>query len=484
MTAPAVASSATQDTPDQTHPGYRAMQPAWSRIRDLLGGTDAVRAARELYLPKHAAETADDYSVRLKLGVLFNGLARTVSAMTGLVTAKDVAVGEDNAVAVHQHWENIDGRGTHGAVFARRLLREGMAMGRAGVLVDAPPVATAGRALSRAEEQALGVRPYWRRYRTEDIRDWGFTTVDGATVLSHLVLRESFLERTGRFRTQEVTEYRVLTWTGPFAITVERWREERSGGQRRVALMGEATPIVGPRFIPFALLAVGETEDDDQFVTRPPLLDLADINLAHYRLDTERRNLERLGCLPVPVRTGYVAQPDEGPKPIGPNVMMDVPIGGSFAWAEPTGTAFEPTAKDLKEMERRMAALGLAFLESDTRGAETAEAKRLDATAQNASLSSAARALEDMLETALGFHAEYLRVDGGSASVNMDFERTVMDPTLIATLNQAVVAGNLSQETFLNLLRRGRVLGDDFNVEDEIRRIMDAGGGGGGGAPE
>jgi hypothetical protein len=120
-----------------------------------------------------------------------------------------------------------------------------------------------------------------------------------------------------------------------------------------------------------------------------------------------------------------------------------------------------------------MAALGLAFLQSDTRQVETAEAKRLDTTAQNASLSSAARALQDCLETAAGFHAEYTKTDPGSIDVNFDFERTVMDPGLIATLNTVCLAGNLSQETFLGLLHRGRVLGDEFDVEEEIARIME-----------
>lgn len=473
MTAPELQlATAGEDTPEQTHPEYGSMSGPWKRIRDLQGGTDAVKKARDLYLPKHDAELISDYEVRLRLGVLFNGFVRTLNAMTGLVTQRDVMLGKDAKGPLVSHWENIDGRGTHGAVFARRLFREGLATGRAGILVD-PPVVDAPRPLSIAEEATLGVRPYWRRYRAEDIRDWGFTEYAGRQVLSHLVLRECYYERTGRFKSEERTDYRVYSWSGLGQVTFERWREETINGKKAVVMVDVPRPIVGVTYIPFALLATDAASDEDPFVTRPPLLDLADLNLCHYRTDTDRRNLMRLGCLPVPVRTGYQkTSENEPPMAIGPSVMVDVPLGGSFEWAEVTGGAFEPTGKDLEALEKRMAALGLAFLQSDTRAAETAEAKRLDTTAQNASLSSAARALQDCLETAAGFHAEYTKAKPGSIDVNFDFERTVMDPALIATLNSICVAGNLSQETFLELLHRGRVLGDDFDVDAEIARIL------------
>jgi hypothetical protein len=473
MTAPALQAATADDTPEQVHPEYDAMAEAWTRIRDLQGGTDTVRKRGTLYLPKHDAERDSDYQVRLRLGVLFNGFVRTLNAMTGLVTHRDVMLGEDVKGPLTQHWENIDGRGTHGAVFARRLLREGLAMGSAGILVD-PPIVESERPLSRAEEATLGVRPYWRRYRAEDIRDWAFREYAGQMVLSHLVLRECYYERASRFKAVQVTDYRVYTWNGPGLVFFERWREVTENGKKKVVLQEESRLIIGPKLIPFAHLATDTTSDDDPFVTRPPLLDLADLNLCHYRTDTDRRNLMRLGCLPVPVRKGYQKTSEtEPPMAIGPNVMVDVPTDGDFGWAEVTGGAFEPTGKDLEMLEKRMAALGLAFLQSDTRQVETAEAKRLDTTAQNASLSSAARALQDCLETAAGFHAEYTKTDPGSIDVNFDFERTVMDPGLIATLNTVCLAGNLSQETFLGLLHRGRVLGDEFDVEEEIARIME-----------
>ena len=467
MTAPAATPSVltADDQPIHTHPDYDRLLPEWTKVRDLLGGTTAVKARRTLYLPKHEAELDKDYEVRLKLGVLYNGFKRTLGAMTGLVTQRDVELGEEASEVMRQHWETIDGRGLHGAVFARRLLHEGLATNHAGVLVDVPALAPATTPRSKAEERQLGVRPFWRLYRAEDIRDWDYTTDAGETVLRLLLLREAFYDRAARFRVQEVTQYRVFEWHGPSQITWELWREVATGGVRRAERLKSGV-VVGPRRIPFAFFHPAE------FAGLPPLIDLADLNLAHYRTDTDRRHLMRIGCLPVPVRIGYQKRDKEPEKPWGTNTLQDVPTGGDVKWAEITGAAFEVTGKDLQMIEARMGAMGLAFLQPETRGTETAEAKRIDATAQNATLASSARALQDTLEMAAGFHAEYLKADPVSISVPTDFERTVMSPEMIGALSRLEVAGQLSLETLLRAFKTGHVLGDDVDLDHEIARIL------------
>src|SRR3954470_15263161 len=40
--------------------------PEWSMIRDILGGAQRVREKKEIYLPKFADESKDDYEARCK----------------------------------------------------------------------------------------------------------------------------------------------------------------------------------------------------------------------------------------------------------------------------------------------------------------------------------------------------------------------------------------------------------------------------------
>ncbi len=468
MTAPALTGV---DEPVHTHPTYAQLESEWQKIRDL-GSTRSIRARGKLYLPKHAAERDDDYEVRLKLGVLYNGFKRTLSAMVGLVTQRDVTLGKDVGPLFAQHWETIDGKRRHGAVFARDVLREGLATNHAGILVDTFPVQEIGRPRSKAEEAAIGLRPYWRLYRAEDIRDWDFVEHQGEQVLSTLVLREKYHRRKGRFQTEEVTDYRVFSWSPPAVnggrptVTWELWREETSTSSARRASLVSTGAINGPSRIPFAFYAPAG------FGEPPPLIDLADLNLTHYRTDTDRRHLMRIGCLPIPVRVGYVKRDDEPDKPWGSNILQDVPTGGNIFWAEITGAAFEVTGKDLQMIEARMGSLGLAFLQPETRAAETAEAKRIDATAQNASLASAARALQDTLEEAQSYHAAFLNIAPGSVTVNTDFERVQLDPQTVTALSALEVAGQLSLETLLSVLKVGHVLPDDVDVATELGRIL------------
>ena len=45
--------------------GYEQMSSLWPLIHDLLGGTDAMRAASQLWLPMESKESSTNYNSRL-----------------------------------------------------------------------------------------------------------------------------------------------------------------------------------------------------------------------------------------------------------------------------------------------------------------------------------------------------------------------------------------------------------------------------------
>src|SRR5215218_9962457 len=81
--------------------------------RTLMGGTRAMRAAGELYLPRFAAETNVNYNARLGRSTLFNAFKKTVADMTGRVFAKPVTLGKDVPPELVAFAENIDLAGRH-----------------------------------------------------------------------------------------------------------------------------------------------------------------------------------------------------------------------------------------------------------------------------------------------------------------------------------------------------------------------------------
>jgi hypothetical protein len=59
--------------------------------------------------------------------------------------------------------------------------------------------------------------------------------------------------------------------------------------------------------------------------------------------------------------------------------------------------------------------------------------------------------------------------------VNRDFIGARLEPQEIQSLLQLYTAGTITQETLLQNLADGEVLGDDFNVEEELEATANAG---------
>ncbi|WP_230685451.1 hypothetical protein, partial [Streptococcus pneumoniae] len=75
----------TKDRPDYELPAYAAQLPAMTTMRDIMGGSEAVRAKGETYLPKGMLETATAYKARLNAAALFPATKRTWAGFLGLL---------------------------------------------------------------------------------------------------------------------------------------------------------------------------------------------------------------------------------------------------------------------------------------------------------------------------------------------------------------------------------------------------------------
>lgn len=458
------------NTPDTKHPRYAVLQSLWKLCRDFFGGTNTVRSRGQEYLLKHSAEEEESYAIRLKQAVVYNAFARAIGAITGLAFQKDPVLGDDVGVLTQQDWEDVDLQGTHGDVYARNLMVEALITGYVGVLVDHAP---AQPALRLDQQRKLNIRPYWVRYTAEQIINWRLGKLgDGRQWWTLLVLSEEVEIPEGDFGTAVVPQYRVFRQEdGAAHPTWELWRPPAKNAKPQKMESG----ILTTSRIPFRLIALGmEATPGNWTSVTPPLYDLAELNLSHYRLWSDRRNVMHLCCVPILTEIGGTPpKPGQEERVIGPGVLVQIPNpDGSLNYVTPDGTAFEPTATELKETERRMAQVSLAFLASDTRAAETAEAKRIDSAAQNATIGSAIRALEDGLEELLAFNAEYRNEEPGSISLNRDFEGLQLTPELIKILSDMVANNQLDLDTFWDLLKQGRILPPGFKGDLVKAKLM------------
>lgn len=472
------------------------MLSVWMRARDAYEGTDALAARPRYYLPKHKKEQPDDYKYRVAHAVPFNGFRAAIQGFVGLAFAKPPTLGGDVPREIRAHAENIDGRGRHLNVFAKDITEDGATVGSVGVLLDYP---TRPENATAQDELNGYLRPYWIHVRAEDVLSWDHTMIGAREMLTQLVLQETATVKVGRFGRKTVTRYRVYTQdvanlgiTAPVLFSVlEARKSKTSSGETdyiEIASGVVKTKRGNISKIPFEGALLGTPTSS--MTARPWLKDLLDLMLAHYRVASDRGWLMHQSCVPIPVRKGYKAPVDRdgNPRPAAiaaANVLMDLPADTKehsdigFKFVEVAGTAFEPTAKELERMKQEMGTLGLQFLAPSSRAAETADARRIDSRIEHASLSSMMSVIDDLIERCLILHAEFMGLeivrsgekDGGSFSTNRDFERTALSAEMIKVYMELNLNGQLSMETLLEILERGRALPDGFDRAKEIRRL-------------
>lgn len=429
-------------------------KPAWKMIRDLLGGTPTVRKARDLYLPIAPAETGPEYEARLLRTEVYNGFERALHGMVGMVYRRDPVLGEDMPDVLAEHWENIDNAGSHGAVFTRGLFHEGLALGHAGILVDAPNLQ--GRKLRLDQERALGIRPYWVPVPADKIVSFRTENIGGRIELTQLVIEENTLEPVGEFGEVEVTRYRQIRLMDGMVFW-DLWEKGATWTAVEGGVMAKQTSI------PFSPLYTGDRLDT--LFTKPPLLELAYSNFAHYQVLADHRTALHIHSVPLLVFKGRPAKAQQTDQIVGPNIGIDVSEKGDVKYVEHSGHAIGETRNELKDLQQRMARSSLAMLERDTRQAETAEAKRIDKGEQDSALASAARAMQDCMELAFVFHGRYLGVEPGSVEINTEFEELTFEPEMINALSQLRAKGDIDHETLWSMLETGNILPDDFDRE-------------------
>ena len=86
-----------------------------------------------------------------------------------------------------------------------------------------------------------------------------------------------------------------------------------------------------------------------------------------------------------------------------------------------------------------------------------------------------AQQMQDMIDNCLLFHGQYINAEAGSCFVNRDFLSQRLEPQEIQALLTLYTSGSITQKTLLDQLTEGEVLGDEFDVEEEIEATQTGG---------
>ena len=447
--------------PSVTSAAYDAMAPRWAKMNALLGGTEAMRAAGEEFLPRHQEESDDAYAERLACAVLFNQTARTLESMVGRPFSDPVRV--DGVTEQVAEWlSDIDLQGNDVGVFARGWFRSGLAKAFAHVLVEMPrPTPRVdGGPLTLEDERAQNLRPYWVAVEPENLIAARVELVGGVEQVVHARIRETVMLPDG-FAERSVDRIRVLE-----PGRVEIWEYRQAERSRRWAWVKVEEFQTGLGRVPLVTFYASR---EGAMLGQPPLIDLADLNIAHWQSQSDQRAVLTVARFPILAGAGV---PDDAPLKVGPFLSLTTSDPqGKFYYVEHTGAAIESGRLDLRDLEDRMADFGAQFLRKQP-GNVTATARALDSAEATSPLQDAAVRFEDALNQALALTHEWMKLEPGDArlSISTDFGPEDPDGSGMDAVTKARELGDISRAAYLEELKRRGALADDFDPEEDAER--------------
>lgn len=449
--------------------------PDYELIRDCVAGQRQIKKAQTKYLPDpdeaepDVNERAARYKAYLARSVFYGVTGRTLRGLVGLVFDKDPAIEIPDLLAPVK--EDATGSGTSLDQQAQAALADVVGLGRAGVLTDYPR--TTG-ATTRRQALDGNVRPTIIRYKPEQIINWRTRTVGAKVLLALVVIKEGYVVEDDGFAETPGTQYRVLRLDAAGVYQVEIHRDIESAG---LAIFETYTPTDGKgqplREIPFSFIGA---EDNDPDVDRPPLLDIAELNIAHYRNSADYEESCFMVGQPTPVLAGLTKQwVDEalgGRVRFGSRGAIPLPVGGSAELLQASENTMP--MEGMKHKEDQMIALGAKLIENSGTQQTATEATQ-DHVMDNSVLGTCARNVSKAYRKALNWAWLYMTgeiVDDPEVidyELNTDFASrmlTAADRTEIVSEWQK---GAITwEEMRWNLKRSGVAYEDDEEAKDTI----------------
>ena len=452
------------------HPDYQIYSPKWRLVRDAVEGESAIKRAPERYLPEFTPKDPERYKRYVERAYYLGVTGRTRAAMSGMVFRKDPAY--DLPDQMEEIVFNADGSGTSLEHISKEALGGVLDTGRHCILIDYP---TINDSIDFETEQNIGARPLVLSYQAEALINWKYEKINGRRVLTLAVLVELVQDEnnTNEFDHDVVNNYRVLRLRD--GVYTQQMYDD--GGS---AIAAEFIPRMagGTPFDHIPLYIIG-SENNLPDIDDAPLYDLSVLNIAHYRNNAD---LEEAGFI-TGQPTLHMNIGDTSPdvfaeqNPNGVQLGSRTGIitqGGSVELVQPEERNLLVQLKEAKEKE--MVGIGARLIQRGGPG-ETAEAARINASAESSTLDQVVNNLSYALTGALmdaarfeGFGPEV--VEEIRYDLNTDFWETSLDAQQLMALIQLGDVGVISRSIQRDSIRKGRIHipqeTDDQDIDSEI----------------
>lgn len=451
--------------PDSPSAAYKAMCPRWEVINCLLGGTEAMRAAGTKFMPQHPEESDKRYFERLECNVLLNMTELTLDSLAGQPFREAINTSDDVPPAIEEViFPDVDLQGNNLDVFCRQWFRDGLGKAFSHVLVEFPRVQPKedGKARTLEDDRKENLRPYWVHIPPENVIFAYAEMINGVETLLQVRIMESVTSLSADgWEEVCIPQIRVLT---PGLVRLFQKQKVKGGKEQWVEV--EQWPT-GLTYIPFVTFYA---DREDFMFGKPPLLDLAYLNVAHWQSSSDQRSVLTVARFPMLAASG-VDMDDPGTKiVVGPYQLLASPAAeGKFYYVEHGGAAIDSGQKDLEALEKRMSAYGGQFL-VERSGNATATARALDSAESSSDLQSIVLVFQDAVAQVIQITSDWMKLgtdNAGTVDLFKDYSVAEMDAAGLTSLEAARTRKDLSRKAYLNELQRRKILDEEFDQEED-----------------
>jgi len=418
-------------TLDKEHPRYTELKPLWSQCRDNFNGQTAVKNAGEKYLPRLSGQSIQDYSRYLDRATFVNALKHTVLGLSGLVFRRQPIINVPDGFPLDM--ENVI------SVY-KEFVREVILIGQCGLLTN-------------IEDGIFKLVPY----NAESVISWK----SGQIVISETIYDDDF---------EKVDTILVLSvQKGRYIAT--RYKKGDIGGtfEELEAFM----PIYNGRTydeIPFSM----------DHESTPPLIDLSDINIAHYKNYADYEQAIHFTALPTPYITGMDDPSEHRDIPLGGDNVIQLGHDEQFGILEYHGGGLKSIETAIQQKESMMVSLGATMLagynQSTTISGEALKTRQVQATSP---LINAVEESERVISDALkhigrwsGYSADV--VDDISITINKNFYEHSLSDAHLKELVASWQGGALSNEVLFYNLKRNDLIPNTIDKDSYIDFLLNS----------
>jgi hypothetical protein len=444
------------------------MVRGWEIMKAVTQGTEYLRANCEAFLPLEPREDYTAYQSRVDRSVFSPYTQRLIRAATGLILRKPITLIGD------PYWTDVFAKDVDGCKsdldeYARRLIVCSLTYGQSHVLVDFP--APTG-ALSLAEEREQNRRPYWIEIDPMNIYGWRLDREVNYGNLVQVRIAEKAVVPKGEFGETVFDQVRVIE-PGRYRVYRKDESEKNLYNIEDATFAGNfSSPTDEKDFelvesgeyslgeVPLVTVYSGKT---DTMTSKPPLLDIAYLNLAHYQRQADLIHSLHVASQPMLVLEGWDDQTKD--MAVSVNYALATQPGNKVYYVEPASSAFEAQAAEIQELQQQMATLGISTLSQQKFVAESADARRLDRVDTNSMLSMVSLELEQKLQKTFNLSANYLGIEPPEVKISRDFDIDRLIGQDITALTSLFDQQVIDRDEFRQILVQGEVLPDGNQSE-------------------